>query len=419
MIDTGIWKKNVVLAMISISLASTFLVGGYEFLRTVSISLFINAYGSDRIPYVKSAVPVVLAALIYIYGICLTRLGPLRTMVMSSFFSALVFILCFVSIQSGSRAATAILFIYREAYIVLLVEQFWSLINSTLTPVQAKAFNGPICGGASLGPVAAGYMVHRLAQTIGSEAILLLGAAALIPASLLAFFAFKLAGEPQPAEDEKGGAHGPLNLRLLTHSRTLFLLALAVGLAQVISVVFELNFYNHLQAAIPNTDARTAYLGGFWSAANVGSAVLQFIIAPLLLRSVPLRFIHLGIPAIHIASSITLLAFPTLFAASASFLLFKSFDYSIFRAAKEVLYVPLSFDARYRAKQVIDAFTYRFTNGGTAFVIALVTSLSIPISILFYPIAALISALSWASIALPMASGYKDPSEEKEAARGS
>ena len=43
-----------------------------------------------------------------------------------------------------------------------------------------------------------------------------------------------------------------------------------------------------------------------------------------------------------------------------AFALFKTIDYSTFRAAKEILYIPLSFDARYRAKEVIDVFGYRF-----------------------------------------------------------
>ena len=39
---------------------------------------------------------------------------------------------------------------------------------------------------------------------------------------------------------------------------------------------------------------------------------------------------------------------------------------SIFRASKEVLYIPLPFDARYRSKEVIDAFGYRASKGGVS-----------------------------------------------------
>ena len=58
--------------------------------------------------------------------------------------------------------------------------------------------------------------------------------------------------------------------------------------------------------------------------------------------------------------------FPSLGVCTAVFLLFKAFDYSLFRAAKEVLYIPLPFDARYRVKEFNDAFLYRASKGGTS-----------------------------------------------------
>jgi len=43
----------------------------------------------------------------------------------------------------------------------------------------------------------------------------------------------------------------------------------------------------------------------------------------------------------------------------------KPIDYSLFRAAKKILYIPFSFDVRYRAKEVIDVFGYRFGKGAS------------------------------------------------------
>ena len=62
---------------------------------------------------------------------------------------------------------------------------------------------------------------------------------------------------------------------------------------------------------------------------------------------------------------------PSVATSGTAFLLFKAFDYSIFRAAKEILYIPLSFDARYRAKEFIDVFGYRFSKGAISLVVAL------------------------------------------------
>ena len=45
---------------------------------------------------------------------------------------------------------------------------------------------------------------------------------------------------------------------------------------------------------------------------------------------------------------------------------FKCIDYSLFRAAKELLYIPLSYDAKYRTKGIIDVFAYRFGKGAAS-----------------------------------------------------
>ena len=75
---------------------------------------------------------------------------------------------------------------------------------------------------------------------------------------------------------------------------------------------------------------------------------------------------------VHLIAGAALTIAPSLRSGAIAFLLFKALDYSLFRAAKEILYIPLSFDARYRAKQVIDSFGYRFAKGGSAGVITVI-----------------------------------------------
>jgi len=76
-------------------------------------------------------------------------------------------------------------------------------------------------------------------------------------------------------------------------------------------------------------------------------------------------------------------------------------DYSIFRASKETLYIPFSYDTRYRAKQVADAFTYRFSKGFTAMALsALKAAGSIPAAA--YASAALVFSGLWFGLSFPM-----------------
>lgn len=395
-------KWRIPLAMVALSIAASFLVGGYEFVRSVSTSEFIDAYGSANLPYAMAAMVPALALLVYAYGRALSRWGAMRSLAGTSLLTAGVFFACYAGLRAGFKPAALILYIYRQAYIVIIIEQYWSLINSTLTHSQAKLYNGPIIGGASVGPIIAGAILHRWAVSIGSEPFILLAAATLIPAAVFSYAAYRLAGEPKPSAAEKGGGEGHINLKLFSRTRSLVYLAIVVGLTQVVSTALSLRFYGLLESSIAIKDARTAYLGGFWSIINSFSFVLQFILTPIIMHRATLRTIFISIPLMHAAACAAVLVSPSLTVAAASVILFKGFDYSLFRAAKETLYIPLSFDARYRAKQVIDAFTYRFAKGGTAGLMALATGIMGTIPGAAYAALAGAAALAWAGVAVPL-----------------
>ena len=350
-----------VAAVLAMGVAAGFLLCGYEFVRSVSTSLFIGAYGSHRLPVVMALSPIGTLGMIYGYGLLLSRLGAGRTLVVTSLLSGLGILACYGAVKTGWLAALGLLYVLREGYIVLIIEQYWSFINSTLSTAQGKKLNGPICGIASVGAIAGGWLVGQTAQALGSEQLLIFAALSLVPAAGLAGWAYRLGGEPAPREDRPN--RGVLALDLFRKSRTLVLIALLVGVTQAVSTALDLRFHGLVEIALPERDERTAFIGNFWAMVNTAAFACQFVVAPLMLRLIPLRGVHLTIPVVHLAACIALLIYPTLWTGAVAFLLFKTLDYSVFRAAKEILYIPLSFDARYRAKEVIDAFGYRGAKG--------------------------------------------------------
>ena len=50
---------------------------------------------------------------------------------------------------------------------------------------------------------------------------------------------------------------------------------------------------------------------------------------------------------------------PTFAIVSASYVIIKTLDYSIFSVAREMLYIPMKTDEKFRAKAIIDVFVYR------------------------------------------------------------
>ena len=167
-----------------------------------------------------------------------------------------------------------------------------------------------------------------------------------------------------------------------------------------VSTVLGIGFQTEMYLAFPEIDAQTAYAGGFYANMNFYALVFQFLACPLLLWLFSAGSVQIFIPLVHIVMGLIYLLHPSLGTAGMAFMVFKVLDYSIFRASKEVLYIPLSFDARYRVKELIDIFGYRL---GKGVISLLVFGLQNVASMrILNPVGALVSAGCWAMVALPL-----------------
>lgn len=362
------------------SVCAAFMLGGYEFIRSASNTLFKQAYGWESFPAVMAGLPIVLLVALAVYGRILTRLGPKGTFVATSLGSGILLVACYAAIQAGIDEATIALYWLREVYIVLLLEQLWSFINSSLSVDEAKPRTGLLMGIGSIGAVLGGELVHQTAEAWGTPQLLLAGAITVVPTAWALSVGFRKVGEPKVepsavSTPKDGGLRSDLGLPDFFRNPLLWKLLLLVVLTQVLSAVLTIRFQEALSLGIVGDDAQTAYQGRFYAMVNSAAMAGQFVLTPLLLGKGRLRWIFFGIPLVHLlTTSSSAVAGPALWTASAALLIFKALDYSLWKGAKELLYIPLSFDVRYRAKEVIDVFGYRFGKGGMSAVLAVAQS---------------------------------------------
>ena len=401
------FPRRLIFAAISISSAACFVLFGYEFIRSVSSSLFIDAYGAENLPRGMVAVPPSMLVMLYGYGRLLSWQGATRALAVTSLFSAILILGCYVALSRGVHFAAAVIYVFREAYIVIVIEQFWSFVNSVLTTEQAKRINGPFCAVASMGSFLGGMLVSRWATVLGSEALLLFTVASLVPTAVFGVIAYKFGGEPEPSAEEVGGRLGHVGVKTFFRSRYLIFIGVLIISTQVVSTVLDLRFNGLVESEIPDKDMRTAFFGGVYGSLGLAAGILQLVVVPLALRFVALRYLHLGIPIVHFVSSLVLTISPSLRTGTAAYTIFKALDYSIFRAGKELFYMPLSYDSRYRAKQIIDSFGYRFSKGGSAAVLELVRLGIKTIPQVAFSITAMVVAVLWAPIAFSLTRMYQ------------
>lgn len=419
-------RSQSVIAALSVSASGFCLFFGYEMVRSASNTLFKKAYGADSLVYVMAGTPVGVLAALWLYGRLLNAIGPRRTLLLTTVASGAAIAFLSVLIRDGSNAATAALYIVREAYIVLIIEQYWSFLNSRFTVGEARWLNGPTSGLASLGPILAGLYAGRLTEALGHQQLPLLAAASCLPAALCSEVGYRFAGEPADAPQHPGSDKNressestiaaDLGLPQFRAHPVLVFMLLVVIATQVVSTSLDLRFQSELQAAIPDGDQQTAYSIRFFGLLSAFAAAGQFVLAPLLLQVVPLRWIHLAIPCLHLTLAALAFSNPTLGSIGLAYLTFKAVDYSLFKSAKELLYIPLPFDARYRAKEVIDVFGYRFSKGAVSTLAAAAKLAGVKLGGWWLP-AAMGASLVWIALALGLT--RQRPLREQADARNS
>ena len=380
--------------------SAMFTLIGYEFIRSAATVLFKTAYGAENLPLVMAAIPAVVFGGVWLYSRILNHLGPKGTLLVTSLGSGFLILSCYLILLTGVSWVTIPLFLLKEFYIVLLIEQYWSYINSSLTPATARKVNGPVTGIAGLGGAIGGTLVGMTAGDYGAENMVLIAAIACLPAAALSNYAYRKFGEPvQPKESRDQGNMG---WRLFKSNPMLLYLLSIVLVSQVVSAVLDYKFQGLLSIEFEDRpDEETAFQGWFFGTLNTSVLILQFVLTPLLLTFVALRWVHIVMPLIHVVAIIMAIIEPTVFSVGLAFFLFKAFDYSIFRAAKELLYVPLSFDERYRAKEIIDVFGYRTGKGASSVVIVALQNIGVVMSN-YYLATAFVATSIWLGLIFPL-----------------
>lgn len=403
----GLTGRSALMLALLMATGASFVLCGYEMVRTTANTLFVTAYGKRWLPLGMGLVPLGVTAVLYIYGRLLSWLGPRGTLRVTTLGAIVTMTLCWAGVRFQIPGTRAILFVFKESYVVLLIEQIWSYIDSMLTKDSARRLNGPICGVASIGAVTGGELLYRLSAPWGTLTMVVMAAVVTVPALFFGDLAYRRFGEPPDrpkTSTHKRGLIEALGLDLFKKQRILLIIIGLVASAQLVAAAQELLFKSLLQDTYPNPDVQNAISGRFYMWLNLAAMFFQFVATPLLLSVLPYSVIHLLIPCVHLVTlAYAFMDSSSLFRAGLSYFVFKSLDYSLFRSAKELLYVPLSFDTRYRAKEIIDVLGYRLSKGATSLSITLVQQAGVMFANPVYAAIGFAGATLWLILVVPIA----------------
>lgn len=328
----------------------------YVVTRATSNSIFITHFTVKWLPYAWLATVPLNFIVVSLYNRFLPILGCFRLFLLTIGITLGVNTLSAYAV-SNSPSLSFILYVWKDIYVLLMFQQLWSVIHSITKMSRAKYLYGILFGVGGLGSVLGSMIPGFFAVKFGSESLLLSTLPIYLVFTLFYFLLLRSSGFLFAHGQEKSSSsHG---FGLIRTSRPLKFILLIVVLMQLSSCVMDYQFNTFLQHRIPEQDLRTEFYGRLWGMINTVKLTLQFVASFLLVQFLGLRRSHILIPGILLMNAVGYLARPTFGMITYSYGVIKTFDYSIFNIIKEMLYVPLKKEEKFKAKAIIDVFAYR------------------------------------------------------------
>lgn len=332
----------------------------YYQVKAASRSLLIEFGGAGSFPYAWVYSALVLTLLIGFYHRIVARYSRVRVVLGSLLLFAALLIGFRLLLGQQSMAAALAFYIFVDIFSVVLVEQFWSLTNSITDTREGRKSYWFVGTGGLVGGVAGGVLASYLVEHTPLATADLLYTCAIM---LIVTFALNVSmwrvGMYAEVTVKTSGPAAASDWRALVANRYVLLIAAVVCLSQLAQPIIEFQFITSIERAGMTLDRRTAFIAEFFSIMGLVSIGVNVLLTPLIHRYIGI-FAGLAVQPVLISlCSLGFFVQTNLLNASIMKAADRGLSYSINRASKELLYIPVDPVQTYQAKAWIDMLGYR------------------------------------------------------------
>jgi ATP:ADP antiporter, AAA family len=354
-----------------------FLLFGYFFSITAPFAIvksirdasYLEDLGPESLPYAY-ATAILIGAVVALHARLqdrLTRRALLAGSILFYLFGAILFELLFAG--TDAKILTLVYWFWANTFVVVLTTQFWILVNDIFNPRDAKRLIGFFGSGGILGGIAGGLLTGFLARPDRSHELLFLVAGLLVLS--LAFVRALFAGRPARGSraaaperaDDAAVGFGDC-FRTVRTSDYLRLLAAVVFIAGIVSTFIDWQsktviWYARTTIADSSLASLTAFFGFFNSGLQVLAFLLQLVLTSRFIERFGIGLSFMIYPFLLLLGFGGIAVWPALIVAVLLKGGDKALSYSIQQSSRELLYIPVPPETKYRAKIFIDMFLNR------------------------------------------------------------
>ena len=260
--------------------------------------------------------------------------------------------------------------VWASILIIVLLTQFWLIINEVFNPREAKrliAFCG--CGGilgGIVGGLLAGFLTKAdLANLLLPIALGLLFACIFVVRAIFIVRQKKLLSA-KPTTPKKEMSEAPRvgfmdSFNAVRKNKYLVLISGLVVITVIVSTFIDFQFSSAVNDNYGSKEAKQAFFGLFFALFLTLSFILNLFLTPKILRNFRPRFSLLFTPVVLFLGSLGVFFMPfTMLPAKFIKGSDESLGFSLNQSVRELLYIPVATDLKVKAKFFIDMFINRF-----------------------------------------------------------
>lgn len=382
------------------------LLCGYYIVRPIRDEMGV-AGGVENLQWLFLGTFLAMLAIVPVFGWLTSRFSRRRFLPYAYLFFIANLLLFFLWFRSGVTHAHAarVFFIWVSVFNLFVVSVFWSFMTDIFSETQSKRLFGPIAAGGSLGALAGPVVAGGLVTVVGVTNLLLISAAFLALAlvcvqRLLAWQSRLNDADAQQAveERERPLAGGPwAGIRLVVTSPYLLGICVFILLYTTLSTFLYFQQAEIVRDSFSDSAQRTAVFAAMDFAVNVLTLTLQVFVTGRLVVRLGVPWALALVPLLLIVGFSALALAPVLGVLIVVQVLRRSGNYALTKPTREMLYVVLNREEKYKAKNFIDTAIYRGGDAVSAWFFAGIRGLGLALgqtALVAVPLAAL-----WAWVA--------------------
>jgi len=297
-------------------------------------------------------------------------------------------------------------FIWVSIYNLFVISVFWSFLSEIFKTNQAKRLFGVIAAGGTAGGIFGPLLTALLVPVLGTEKLLLVSAG-FLSIALYSIFRLHALHLGNTSKKQNGNENKPetfikgdilAGVRLVLRSPYLLGISLMILLYAALSTFLYFHQLTIVERAYSDPVARTTVFSIIELLANGLALLFQLLLTRRIIGRLGIAWTLALVPLLLCLGFVALWYAPVLGVIVAVQVIKRAGNYAITRPVREMLYVVLSKEEQYKAKNLIDTVIYR---GGDMASAWLYTGLSAGLGLGLSAIALIAVPLSglWAMVA--------------------